>query len=65
MPEGNQDHGRVPLAPTVGLGGLDELLNLTLGQMLTWPELSIRPPNRCNCPVLSCWRYQLETLFVM
>jgi hypothetical protein len=63
MPEGNQDHGRVPLAPPIALGGLDELLNLTLDQVLPRSKLSIRPPNGYDCPIYSCWRYQLETRF--
>ena len=55
---------RVPLAPAVALGGLDQLLDLTLGQMLARSKLGIRrPPNGCDCPVYSCWRYQLETCF--
>lgn len=37
MSEGQEDHGGVPLAPAVALGGLDQLLNLTLGQMLARP----------------------------
>jgi hypothetical protein len=37
VPERQEDHGRIPLGPTVALGGLDELLDLTLGQMLPWP----------------------------
>ena len=38
MPEGNQDHGGIPLSPAVALGSLDQLLDLTLGQMLTRPQ---------------------------
>jgi hypothetical protein len=30
MPEGNQDHGRVTLAPAIAPCGLDELLDFTL-----------------------------------
>ena len=24
---------------------------------------ALGPPNGCDCPVYSCWRYQLETCF--
>ena len=33
MPEGYQDHGAVALPPAVALGGLDQLLDLALGQV--------------------------------
>jgi hypothetical protein len=63
VPEGDQDHRRVALAPAVALGGLDQLVDLTLGEMFAWPELSIGATNGCNCPFLCCWRYQSETCF--
>jgi hypothetical protein len=44
--EGNQKHCAVPLSPTIALDGLDELLDLTLGQMLSRPKLGIGTPNR-------------------
>ena len=37
MPEGQQDHGRVTMAPAVVLGGLNQPPDLALGQVLTGP----------------------------
>ena len=34
MPEGDQDHGGVAVAVAVALGGLDQLVDFSLGQML-------------------------------
>jgi hypothetical protein len=41
MPGGDQDHGGVAVAVAVALGGLDQLLDLTLGQMLSGPQLAV------------------------
>jgi hypothetical protein len=35
MTEGDEEHGRVTLTPAIALSGCDQLLDLTLGQMLT------------------------------
>jgi hypothetical protein len=42
MPEGDEEHGRVTLTPAIALSGCDQLLDLTLGQMLAWPKRGIR-----------------------
>jgi hypothetical protein len=60
MPKGHQEHRAVALPPTIALGGLDQLLDLTLGQMLPWSQLSIGPPSRRNCPIYFAWRHQLQ-----
>jgi hypothetical protein len=39
---GDQDHDGVPMAPPVALGGLDQLRDLSLGQVLAAPQLRIR-----------------------
>jgi len=41
MPEGDEEHGRVALAVAISSGGLNQPLDLTLGQMLAWPKLGI------------------------
>ena len=46
VPVGDQDHGGVAVAVAVGLGGLDQLLDLGLGQMLARAQLGIRLPQR-------------------
>ena len=40
MPEGDQDHGGIALAPAIARGRSNQLLNLALGQMPR-PELGI------------------------
>ena len=46
MPEADQDHGAVSAAVAVALGGLDQLLDFTLGQMLARPKFAVRAPPR-------------------
>ena len=60
MPEGDQDHGRVPVAVPIALGGLDQLVNLALSQMLACPQLGIWQPARRHCSYFGGWRDQLE-----
>src|SRR5258705_7264284 len=65
VPEGDQDHGRIAMAPAIALGGGDQLLNLALGQMLARPDIRIRPPGRhrsLNCPIFCSWRYEPKEL---
>ena len=60
VPEGDQDHGRVPMAVAVGLGGLDQRLDLAGRQVLARAKLGVRPPGRRNCSENFSWRDQLE-----
>jgi hypothetical protein len=60
VPEGHEDHGRVPVTVPVGLGGLDQGLDLAGRQMLSGPKLGVRTPDRSNCSIYFGWRYQLE-----
>ena len=61
--EGDQDHGGIALALAIAPGGSDQLLNLSLCQMLARPDIRIRPPGRhrpLNCPIFCSWRYEPE-----
>jgi hypothetical protein len=42
VPEGHQDHGRIPVTVSVGLGGLDQSLDLAGRQVLPGPKLCVR-----------------------
>jgi hypothetical protein len=42
MPEGQQDHGRVPMPPSIGLGGLDHGLDLPGRQVLPGSKYGVR-----------------------
>jgi hypothetical protein len=41
MPEGKQDHGRVPVATAVVPGGFHKPFDLTLGQVLTLAVMGV------------------------
>jgi hypothetical protein len=56
MPKRNQDHGRVSMAATVGLGGIDQGLDLAGRQVLASPQFHVRPPRQCNCSENLSWR---------
>jgi hypothetical protein len=49
----------------VGLGRLDQLLDLVRGQVLAGTELGIRRPLRRNCSIFSAWRDQSQVRFAM
>jgi hypothetical protein len=44
VPEGDQDHGRVPMTVAVGLGGVDQGVDLAGRQVLAGAQLGVRPP---------------------
>ena len=64
MPERQEDYGRVPLAPAVALGGLDQLLDFALGQVFAWPKFAIGAAGRRNCPFYCRRGDQFEARFV-
>ncbi len=57
---GDEDHGGIALAPTVGLGRVHQLDDLALGQVLPRPIGGVWLPRRHNCSFFSGWSYQLE-----
>src|SRR6476620_3328159 len=46
MPVGDQDHGGVAMPPAVALGGLDQLLDFALRQMLARTQFVVWPTHR-------------------
>jgi hypothetical protein len=48
---------------TVGLGDLDQPLDLGLGQVFAGAECSVRLAPRCNCLIFGGWRDELEVRF--
>jgi hypothetical protein len=54
MPEGNQDHGGVPVPVTVFAGRLHEPLDLGFGEVLPVPRF-IWLATRRNCPISGRW----------
>ena len=43
MPVSHQDHGGVPVTVAIVLRGLDQLFNLSLGQVLSAAKLAVWP----------------------
>ena len=68
MPIGDQHHGRVAMTVAIIAGGLDQSLDLGLGEVLTRPDLGIGPApgrtlRRLNCPINSAWGDQGQMPF--
>jgi hypothetical protein len=47
--EGEQDHGRVPMAIAIGLGGFGQSIDLAGRQVFWRAKLNVRSPCRRNC----------------
>jgi hypothetical protein len=60
MSEGDQDHGSVPMALTVRLGGFDQAVDLAWREVLAGAKLGIRSPCRRNCSENLSWCVQLD-----
>jgi hypothetical protein len=58
MPIGQKHHQSVTVAVAVGLGCLDELLDLVGGQMLARAQISVWRALRRDCSIFSDWRHQ-------
>ena len=56
VPEGYQDQGGVPMAAAVGLGSLDQGVDLARRQVLTSPKLGVRSADLRNCSENFGWR---------
>jgi hypothetical protein len=65
MPIGHQDHGGVPVAVPIALGGIDQLGNLSIRQVLASAQLGIWPTQRCNCSIFGGCSTSLRCDFPM
>src|SRR5450756_1657314 len=63
MPVCHQNHGGVPMTVSVVLCGLDQLFNLSLGQVLSAAKLAVRPAPQGNCSFLGGWLHQPQVPF--
>ena len=63
MPEGQEEHGRVLVTVAVALGGFDKGLDFGRREVFAGAKFGVRPPQRANCPIYGCWRYQREVPF--
>src|SRR6516225_1620941 len=55
MPEGKQDHGRVPVAMAVVPGSLHKPFDLTLRQVLTLAVMGVGQAASANCSLYRGW----------
>ena len=60
VPVGHQDHGGVPVAPAVALGGVHQPLDLGLGQVLAGAQVGVGRALGGDCSIYGGWRDQLE-----
>jgi hypothetical protein len=62
MPIGQEYHQAIAVAVAIGLGCLNEILDLVGGQVLTGAEISVWWTRRRDCSNFSAWRDQAEVL---
>ena len=61
VPEGDKDHGGIPVTPAIDLGGTDQPIDLGAGQVLAGPVFGIPLPPWCgDCSIYSGWRHQFQ-----
>ena len=59
--EGDKDHGGIPMTPAIGLGGIDQPIDLGAGQVLPRPIFSVPFPSRYgDCSIYSGWGHQFQ-----
>jgi hypothetical protein len=63
MSVGHQEHRRVPMAPTVALGGRNEPLYLALRQVLAGAKVRVGEARGHDCSFYGGWRDQLQVRF--
>ena len=65
MPVGHEDHGSVPMAPTMALGCLHEALNFALGQIFPGPQFGVWEPLGRDCSIWAAGVTNLRCRFAM
>src|ERR1700687_4549554 len=63
VPIRHKDHRRVPVAPAIVLGCLDQSLDLCLGQVFASAQVSVGGPFWPDCSLFGGWRDQPEMRF--
>jgi hypothetical protein len=56
VPEGQQDHGRIPMSVSITAGSLHQPLDLFLGEVLSGSIMLIWAATTPNCSLYSGWR---------
>ena len=60
VPIGDEDHGGISLAVAITFRGLDQLLDLNLGQVLAFSVVGVWTATKANCSLLAGWHRQDE-----
>src|SRR5271170_5224088 len=55
MPEGQQDHGGVPLTMAIVASRLHQALDFALGEVFAGSIIGVPQPASCHCSVLDGW----------
>jgi hypothetical protein len=63
MPVSQEHHQRVAVTVAIGLGRLDQPLDLVRSEVLAGPKLGIRWSVRRHCSIFSAWRDQAQVRF--
>src|ERR1035437_7108876 len=63
MPVHGQQQRRIPEAPTVALGGLDQPFHLSFGQIFLGPNFPIGPASWSDFPLFALWWHQSQVRF--
>ena len=59
--EGDKDHGGIPVTPAIGLGGIDQPIDLGAGQVLPRPIDRVRfSPRHRDCSFYDGWRHPFQ-----
>ena len=59
--EGDKDHGGIPVTPAIGLGGIDQPIDLGAGQVLPGPIDGVRFSSRHgDCSIYGGWCHQFQ-----
>ena len=60
MPVGHENHGGVPVAPTVSRCGFHQPLDFRLGQVLAGSQLAVGKALGPDCSIYGGWRDKFE-----
>ena len=59
--EGDKDHGGIAVTPAIGLGGINQPVDLGAGPVLPGPIDRVRFSSRCgDCSFYSGWGHQFQ-----
>src|SRR5262245_23669604 len=63
MPEGEQDHGLVPMRPAMALASVDQPLDLFLGKVFASSDVTVLGSAWGDFPFYSVWGYDFQGWF--